>query len=170
MNDLLMDPVLGRIVGAATAGPQRGAWARSAVRCRRRPGRKACDGRLEVMVTDVPDQVRYRCPACTDSGQVPKIAGGIWDRSRWAREGGERTVRIPYDEYDALVDIETLDAEDEALVLRAEGRSADALIVGTEEQLEHLAESVAGELNHMRSSKKRRACLERAYDRILAVL
>ena len=57
---------LGAIVRAGTAGDAGPAW-QSALPCRRRPGRRACPGR--VVVARSPDgPIRWQCSACGDAG------------------------------------------------------------------------------------------------------
>lgn len=56
---------------------------RTHVRCRRRPGRRPCAGRLEAVI-DAESRIRWQCPACGDNG----VLSG-WQRTPWdMRRGG----------------------------------------------------------------------------------
>ena len=73
---------LSRLVEAATAEPAE-TWVTSTVRCRRRPGRVPCPGRIAVRRTASPGAVQWECPTCGDRG---RISG--WEGSPWDRRGG----------------------------------------------------------------------------------
>ena len=54
------------------------------VRCRRRPGRKPCSGRIEsdIDLNDLESMVIiWRCPVCGDNGTIRNWEGTLWDCS-----------------------------------------------------------------------------------------
>ncbi|MSP72816.1 MAG: hypothetical protein EXR76_11735 [Myxococcales bacterium] len=57
------------IVEVALAGPC-GVTTRTRLRCRRRPGRRACEGALLVRRHEVPAEVQWGCPLCRDHGRI----------------------------------------------------------------------------------------------------
>lgn len=73
---------LGSIV-AASVGPHRDARI-TQIQCRRRPGRKRCEGRLVSAI--VPDElhggdaIEWQCPLCGDNGLITE-----WEGTRWAQ-------------------------------------------------------------------------------------
>ena len=69
---------LGAIVAAATitAG---GAEAPCSIKCRRRPGRRACPGLINYRLW--PDErVTWACPTCGDNGVISNWQSTAWDR------------------------------------------------------------------------------------------
>ena len=48
----------------------------TALRCRRRPGRKPCKGRIEVLRRDIPPEVEWRCPSCARMAVSSRGGGG----------------------------------------------------------------------------------------------
>lgn len=67
------------IVAAATSAPRQAA-AGSSVRCRRRPGRKPCSGRLRAAITLDPGmEIVWDCPRCGDNGVISNWHGTLWD-------------------------------------------------------------------------------------------
>lgn len=70
---------LGRIVAAALAYPA-GPVIPTAIRCRRRPGRRRCSGYLDVLRLDIPREIRWGCPECGDTGVIRDWQGTPWDR------------------------------------------------------------------------------------------
>ena len=60
---------LGSVVLAATAAEAGSPW-ESALRCQRRPGRRACPGHIAVFRADIPAAIEWRCTACGDEGVI----------------------------------------------------------------------------------------------------
>lgn len=54
---------------------------RTHVRCRRRPGRRPCAGRLQAVV-DPEARIHWECPACGDNGVISGWQGTPWDMRR----------------------------------------------------------------------------------------
>lgn len=63
-----------KIVETTTAGE------RGVVRCRRRPNRSPCPGRIEAALDGVAE-IRWNCPVCGDCGVLSGFAGTQWDKS-----------------------------------------------------------------------------------------
>lgn len=69
---------LGAIVAAATTTAGQGEGLRS-IRCRRRPGHRACPGVIEYRLW--PDErVTWTCPICADNGVISNWQSTAWDR------------------------------------------------------------------------------------------
>ncbi len=50
------------------------------VQCRRRPGHRRCQGRIEARFSqDVPDEVQWQCPLCNDRGFLSGWRDTRWD-------------------------------------------------------------------------------------------
>lgn len=147
----------------------------TALRCRRRPGRKPCPGRLWALRRE-DGLIEWQCGACDDSGLIHHWENTPWDFSAFrppsgsAGEGGAVDVEFAEAEYGALRRLFILSREDEAVVHRAllfgEGT---VLLTGTREEWESFAECVAAEANHARD-RRTRALLESVIDRIDAAL
>ncbi|HEX7049595.1 MAG TPA: hypothetical protein VF188_05235 [Longimicrobiales bacterium] len=74
----------GSIVRAATAAPS-GVPADTEIRCRRRPGRRPCQGRIRIYRSDVPAEIRWGCTHCNDNGYIRGWKGTPWDAARTRR-------------------------------------------------------------------------------------
>lgn len=57
------------------------------VRCRARPGRRACGGEVDGYVDPETNAVHWACPDCGDDGLISNWEGTIWD----LRDAGEGT-------------------------------------------------------------------------------
>lgn len=71
---------LGAIVASITQLPSHKV-ALTPVRCRRRPGRRPCPGRIEAVVTEE-WSIEWQCPACGDNGSISGWQGTLWDSRR----------------------------------------------------------------------------------------
>ena len=71
---------LGAIVSAVT-GQAPGPLRETSVRCRRRPGRRPCVGRIRAVVEVGSGEVVWHCPACDDNGMIHHWEGTPGDRS-----------------------------------------------------------------------------------------
>lgn len=69
------------IVRAATAGDAGEPW-RSVLRCRRRPARRACPGRMMVTCTTADAPIQWSCDSCGDAGTVVNWADSLYDLRR----------------------------------------------------------------------------------------
>lgn len=52
------------------------------VRCRRRPGRKPCDGEIETDINPETEQIIWWCTVCGDEGSISHWKGSLWDCSQ----------------------------------------------------------------------------------------
>jgi hypothetical protein len=82
---------LGTIVEAASY-LEPGERAATCVRCRRRPGRRACPGRVVVEVSTQDAWIIWCCSECKDQGTIRNWRGTPWDR---ARHHAAQTVTTP---------------------------------------------------------------------------
>jgi hypothetical protein len=115
----------GRIVEAATASTVRGCEFATVVRCRRRPGRQPCPGRIEVLCTDVPSRIAWWCPDCGDEGMISSWRATPWDLSTplGRKPGGESVlVHLPEEVHRAL---DAVAWEDPVLLRVVKGAEAD---------------------------------------------
>jgi hypothetical protein len=71
---------LGAIVSALTSQPP-GELRQTSVRCRRRPGRRPCAGRIWAMIEVGSGQISWECPACGDNGVLHQWEGTPWDQT-----------------------------------------------------------------------------------------
>jgi hypothetical protein len=52
------------------------------LRCRRRPGHRACTGTLDIgLEPDEPSGINWCCPVCGDNGVIHGWEGSFWDNS-----------------------------------------------------------------------------------------
>lgn len=88
---------LARIVEAGTSNPA-GELTVTSVRCTRRPGRKPCQGRIQVVRLDVPPSIEWWCAVCGDDGVVSGWEASPFDLRHPSPhsdgENGELTRRL----------------------------------------------------------------------------
>lgn len=67
------------------------------VRCRRRPGRRRCEGEIQAIIDAPTQEVRWACPLCRDNGVIHNWQGTPWDLSpdRTRSAGLGRTIERP---------------------------------------------------------------------------
>lgn len=149
----------GRIVEAATASPVRGRVFITTVRCRRRPGRRACPGRIGVLLTDVPSRIEWWCPHCADGGVIWNWRHTPWDLSlpggRLPR-GEIVTVHMPEDVHRALDALSWGEPDLARLVRGAECSLDNVLIEGPAPALALLRDRVAERMGEVSSERGRR--------------
>lgn len=51
------------------------------VRCRRRPNRKPCPGKIESFMDPATGEIVWWCPECHDGGYISNWEGTLWDFS-----------------------------------------------------------------------------------------
>ena len=68
-----------RIVAAATAATDGHDHAGDQIKCRRRPGHRACSGLIEHHVW-ADERITWRCPRCGDNGIISNWQSTAWDR------------------------------------------------------------------------------------------
>jgi hypothetical protein len=49
------------------------------LKCRRRPGRKACPGEIETDLEPETDEIVWWCTACGENGTISNWKGTLWD-------------------------------------------------------------------------------------------
>lgn len=76
----------GRIVSFANLLP-RGEFHSSRIRCRRRPERRPCPGRLDVGRDGPTDGIRWTCPVCRDGGVITNWRNTQWDLTAQIQSG-----------------------------------------------------------------------------------
>lgn len=150
---------------AATAGDAGLVWV-SALPCRRRPSRRACPGLLQLVRTDLPASIEWRCPVCEDEGVI----------SGWQRTPFD--LRAPGTNHDPTGDVRAVvstqvaatlrtltlvDSAGERLIFRATDSTDGVALVGSEDDLDELIGYVAAEANH-ENNRRRQKRLDAAFD------
>lgn len=161
----------GRIVAAATARDAGPEFA-SALPCRRRPDHRPCPGPIRICRSQVPPRIEWLCGACHDRGLIHGFLGTPWDLSdvQSDTEEDERgSVLLPAEEYRALLAVDVLDRDCEALLLRAEPEASGLRIDTSLGLLDHLRGFVAAAANRESRAAQRRL-LDRAYERVETAL
>ena len=72
---------LGTIVADATTFPTE-QYSEQRVKCRCRPGRKPCSGKIETDLEPETDRIVWWCPACGENGFISNWKDTLWDRTR----------------------------------------------------------------------------------------
>jgi hypothetical protein len=152
------------VVRAATAADAGSAWM-SALTCRRRPGRRACPGRIIVRRPQTPGQIQWQCSGCGDEGLISNWADSPYDlRQRTLSVVGARQEIVISDETAAaLRDLQLLDPDSERIVFDARVVGDRIMLRATEGDLDVLIEAVAAEANH-ESNRRRQRRLDAAFD------
>jgi hypothetical protein len=157
---------LGAIAGAGQLARPREV-VETALRCRRRPGRRRCVGRIVVRRQEAPAQIRWACPVCDDNGVITSWQGTPWDLTRstlpthstlqppgspdpLAATGPRvaervRSLELPDDQYDVLRTVPLPDVAAARVVLGARLARWGARLRGSPEVLDTLLEAVAAE-------------------------
>jgi hypothetical protein len=77
----LMD-YFGSIIEAVTSRDEKKAVKITGIRCRRRPGRQRCEGRIIAGIAEEsPEVIRWECPICSDRGFISGWHGSMWDKT-----------------------------------------------------------------------------------------
>lgn len=71
----------GTIVTFATAFDDDEPFLQSNIQCRRRPGRKRCEGKIQALLDFETDHIVWQCPVCGDNGAISGWEGTIWEAS-----------------------------------------------------------------------------------------
>jgi hypothetical protein len=53
----------------------------SDIQCRRRPGKKPCQGKIQALLELDTDRIIWRCPVCGDNGAIVDWENTPWDAS-----------------------------------------------------------------------------------------
>lgn len=134
--------MLGRIVSAATS-VHAGVTTHTAIRCRRRPLRKACIGHLVVRRQDLPAVVQWGCPECRDRGVIRGFRNSPQDLSRHAGLlEPECEVLLEESEYRTLEGILTLQAPAERVVMAATYTPFGIRLAGRRTELDALLDDL----------------------------
>ncbi len=157
---------LGELVRAATAAEPGPAWI-SALPCHRRPGHRACPGRMMLVRPDPVAPITFECTDCGDAGvisgwQNSPYDGSDHDHLRTAT-AEVRQIPVPQGVADALRDLTFLDRSCERVVYGARGDRDAVVLAVTEQELDELIGSVAAEANHEPDLRRRRR-LDAAFD------
>lgn len=155
---------LGYIVRAATSGSAGAAW-QTALPCRRRPGHRACAGRMIVERTEPGAPIRWQCNECADVGEISNWEDTPFDLRprRLTLAEAAREVAITHDVAAALRELQLLDPDGERLVFRIRAHRDDAVLAVTDADLDELIGSVAAEANH-EPDRRRQRRLDAALD------
>ena len=149
---------LGRNVEAATLATP-GKLVQTELRCRRRPAHKPCPGPLQIMLTHVPQQIRWLCPSCGDNGIIIHWTGTPWDLTPRKRlphgHKGSPEILLTGIEHRALQRMEILDDVSREIVNRGRTTTDGIVLKASEEELEDLAGFVAAEVNHEKRNSRR---------------
>ena len=159
-----MGEYLGNLVRAATAGDAGTAW-ESALACRRRPGRRACPGRMVVLRTGPGTPIRWWCSVCDDAGTIGNWEDTPFDlrRRRLSLAGTVDEFVLSYETAAALRELVLVDTDTERVVFAIRAGGDGAVLAATVEDLEELIGAVAAEANH-EPDRRRRRRLDVAFD------
>jgi hypothetical protein len=152
------------IVRAGTAGPVGQRWV-TALACPRRPQRRRCEGRIEVVRSEVPPTIQWVCNACEDEGVISGWESSYADlRSPTAAPNtGWMQMVITDETAVALRSLRLLDTETERLVFRARSETDGIVLEGPEEIFDELVDSLAAEANH-EQDRRRQKRLDAAFN------
>lgn len=164
----------GGVIFAATV-VEPGVVVETALRCRRRPGRRPCPGHLIVSRHDVPPQIRWNCSHCDDNGYIRGWRGTGWDLydiasgEREPRDAKLHRVLLTEDEYLVLWNVQQVgaafDMDTARIIYGAITTRHGVEISGSFDDLDYFLDCLAAEANHEKNSRKRKA-LESVYDQM----
>jgi len=151
------------IVRAATSRPPGERWT-SALSCARRPNRRPFLGHVEILRSDPPDSIYWRCAECGDEGIVSGWEGSPFDlRASVEARPSELSLIVPADVAVTLRTVMLLDVECERLVFGSRIVDGSILMEGSSDELDILIDAVAAEANHEHARSRQRR-LDTAYD------
>ena len=163
----------GSIVSAASAWWFADLEMHSAIRCRRRPGRKPCGGHIRLILDTETDAIAWACSHCADRGCISGWRESPWDLStvRVAEYGAPGWIELPLplDDYRLLLRQAIPDPETERVVRAAQTARSGILLSAPHGAFVHLADWLADKADHARRGKTR-ATLDRICDRISGAL
>lgn len=153
------------VVRAATASDPGVAWV-SALRCRRRPGRRVCPGFIEVLRTDIPASIHWQCVSCGDEGAISGWEGSPFDLRTGSNDGGPgEVIRVVISSAVAatLRSLVVVDSAGERLIFAARVLDGCVVLQGDLDDLDELIGYVAAEANH-EPDRRRQKQLDTAFD------
>jgi hypothetical protein len=72
----------GSIIEAVTGMEGNETMETTGIRCRRRPRRRRCNGRIVAGITEkTPEAICWECPTCSDGGFISGWRGSVWDKT-----------------------------------------------------------------------------------------
>lgn len=156
------------IVSAASAGDARTRW-ETALPCRRRPGNRACPGRVIVMWTQPERPIDWCCSRCGDDGTISNWAGSLYDLRRPRLTAAEplHDIVIDADTAAALRNLPFLDSDCHRAVFAVQAQGNALHLALNDTELDELLDSLAAEGNH-EPNRRRRRQLDTAYDHLTA--
>lgn len=161
---------LGKIVRAATAGDAGAGWT-TVLPCPRRPGHRACAGRMVVQRPDLVAPIQWRCSSCDDQGVISNWENSPFDprRRQLTITGAVRQVVLADVVAESLRDLRLLDPDGERLVFATRAHGEGAALLADHEELAHLIGLLAAEANHA-PDRRRQWRLDTALDALTAVV
>lgn len=157
------------VVRAATTRDPGTSWV-GALRCRRRPGHRACPGFIAVLRTEIPSSIEWRCMSCGDEGVI-----NGWERSPFDLRADStedesadlvRTV-ITAEIAATLQSLMLVDAACERLIFSSSVVDSRIVLTGHIDDLDELTGYVAAEANH-EPDRRRQKRLDVAFDALTA--
>lgn len=165
---------LGRIVSSATAWIP-GRYLATAIRCRRRPERKACGGAIELLRTDVPREIRWRCTECADRGVIHNWRNSEWDLERAMANSGHDpsewvVATLERDEFELVAKVSVRSGLAAAAAARATKLASGRIqLYAVDEEFDALIDLVAAAA-HREGATKLRQRLHTIYDKLITAL
>jgi DNA-binding protein YbaB len=155
---------LASVVRAATAAKAGTPW-ESALRCQRRPRRRACGGHIAVFRADLPAPIEWQCTACGDDGVISGWEDSYFDLRDPRSEPAEVVqveIVISDEVAAALRDLTYVDTDGERTVFRARACDGSVVITGDRDDIDDLIAAAAAEANH-ETNRSRRNRLDAAF-------
>jgi hypothetical protein len=155
---------LGGIVRAATAGDAGHAWV-SALPCARRPGHRACPGRMILRRSEPPSAIHWRCSGCDDEGVISAWEHSPYDLRRPTPTvtGLVREITTTEPVAAALRDLQLLDTDSARVVYGIRVDGTRLILTATDDELDELTGQLAAEANR-EPNRRRRQRLHAAFD------
>ncbi|MFH1436550.1 MAG: HIT family protein [Pseudomonadota bacterium] len=131
------------------------------LRCRKRPKKRPCPGRIDVRCIKEAQEIHWSCTHCNDNGVIRGWQCTEWDLSDLEddlfeqREGRLMSVNVTDAEYKLLLDITHHEAEAEIIVRSARRWRGGAVLLGSPGRLSLLNELVQAELETETRSSRR---------------
>ena len=145
----------GGIAMAATVA-EPGRAIQTALRCRRRPDKVPCQGRLLVFRQELPPEIQWQCPLCGDHGLIRSWQGTPWDLAPRVQMSDEVAIPLTGDEYETLRGIQTLNREALVPVYGAHWQDGRAVLSGDIKNLVDLGVQVTAEMNREQKAGRKR--------------